>query len=592
MAVFSIEHFRKFTESLRIDSKEKGQTQLVWLGTQRYFVEQVALGLERGVHNFVVLKGRQLGISTITLALTLYWLFSHRGLQGALVTDSDDNKTKFRSTLQMYIRSLATGWRVKGGIETHNRSEMILGNRSRLGYFVAGKKKGSDLGRASSANYLHATECSSWGDEEGFQSFVSTLAETNPNRLYVWESTARGYNHWYEMWETAKTSVTQMAIFIGWWRNEFYSIPRDDPRYKTYWDGAPTSAEMVWLAEITELYGVSLNDMQIAWWRWKLAEDIKDETSMLQEYPPTEQYAFQLTGSKFFSVERVNLAYSRAQVQDPAHFRYKFGMHFEQTQFMDTTEQNSELQMWAAPDKDGVYVIAGDPAYGSSEWADEFACQVLRCFSDRIVQVAQYHSPDITEAQFAWIIAHLAGSYSTPLQPAMAILEMMGPGGAVFNELQNIKRYAGPRTAANTGMYDVIGRQRDYLWRKPDSVFGGLSYQWQTNQKEKLRMMSTLRSYFERDMIEVNSPDCVVQFRNIRRDGDKIGGEGRAKDDLVISLGIGVIAWNDWIMRELQAGNRSYALEMRPKDAPRMLNPVEKSVHKFFINRGIQMPRR
>lgn len=588
MAVFSVDHFRKFTESLRIDSKERGQTPLVWLGTQRYLIQQIEIGLSKGIHNFVVLKGRQLGISTISLALTLYWLFAHKGLQGALVTDSDDNKTKFRSTLQMYIRSLVPGWRVKGGIETHNRSEMILGNRSRLGYFVAGKKKGSDLGRASSANYLHATECSSWGDEEGFQSFVSTLAESNPNRLYIWESTARGYNHYYEMWETAKNSVSQMAIFIGWWRNEFYAIPRDDARYKTYWDGAPTSDELVWLSEIVELYGVSLNDMQIAWWRWKMAEDIKDETTMFQEYPPTEQYAFQLTGSKFFSVERVNLAFSRAQTQEPAHFRYKFGMHFEQTQFLDTNEANSELKMWAPPDPDGVYVLGADPAYGSSEWADQFAIQVLRCFSDRVVQVAQYASTDINEAQFAWIIAHLAGSYS----PCMVILEMMGPGGAVFNELQNIKRYAGPRTPANSNLYDVIGKQRDYLWRKPDSVFGGLSYQWQTNSKEKMRMMSTFRSYFEREMIEVNAPDCVAQFRHIRRDGDQVGGEGRAKDDLVISLGIAVIGWNDWIRREMEAGNRTYAIEMRPKDAPRMLNPVEKSVHRFFIGRGIQMPRR
>jgi hypothetical protein len=562
------------------------------LGTQRYFVDEVAKGLERGIHNFVVLKGRQEGISTITLALTLYWLFSHKGLQGALVTDSDDNKTKFRSTLQMYIRSLSAGWRVRGGIESHNRSEMILGNRSRMGYFVAGKKKGSDLGRASSANYLHATEISSWGDEEGFKAFVSTLAETNPNRLYVWESTARGYNHWYEMYEKAKTSATQIAMFIGWWRNELYQLERDDPKYKMYWDGAPTSDELVWLAEITERYGVSLTDKQIAWWRWKMAEDIGDETTMFQEYPPTEQYAFQLTGSKFFSVERVNLAYSRAQQQTPMHFRYKFGMHFEQTQFLDTTPQNSELQMWQPPDPNGIYVIAGDPAYGSSEWADEFAAQVLRCFSDRIVQVAQYHTPDITEAQFAWIVAHLAGSYSTANQPAMVILEMQGPGGAVFNELQNIKRYAGPRTAGNSDMYDVIARQRDYLWRKPDSVFGGLSYQWQTNSKEKLRMMSTFRSYFEREMIEVNSPDCVAQFRHIRRDGDQIGGEGRAKDDLVIALGIGVIGWNDWIRRELEAGNRTYAIETRPKDAPRVLNPVEKAVFQFFRGRNIQMPRR
>jgi len=105
-------------------------------------------------------------------------------------------------------------------------------------------------------------------------------------------------------------------------------------------------------------------------------------------------------------------------------------------------------------------------------------------------------------------------------------------------------------------------------------------------------MMSTFRSYFEREMVEVNSPDCVAQFRHIRRDGDQIGGEGRAKDDLVISLGIALIGWNDWIRREMEASNRTYAIEMRPKDAPRMLNPVEKSVHRFFMQRGIGMPRR
>ena len=239
----------------------------------------------------------------------------------------------------------------------------------------------------------------------------------------MWESTARGYNHWYEMWEMAKKASTQKAIFIGWWRNELYQLERDSPQYKAYWDGQPTSDENVWLAEIVELYGVSLNDKQIAWWRWKLAEDIKDETTMFQEYPPTEQYAFQLTGSKFFSVERVNLAFSRAMTQEALHFRYKFGMHVEQTQFIDTNEANSELKMWEAPDPAGLYVLGADPAYGSSEWADQFAIQVLRCFSDRVVQVAQYASTDINEQNFAWIIAHLPAR-----KPCMVILEMMGPG--------------------------------------------------------------------------------------------------------------------------------------------------------------------
>jgi hypothetical protein len=60
---------------------------------------------------------------------------------------------------------------------------------------------------------------------------------------------------------------------------------------------------------------------------------------------------------------------------------------------------------------------------------------------------------------------------------------------------------------------------------------------------------------------------------------------------MVIALGIAVIGWNDWIRREMEAGNRTYSIEMRPKDAPRMLNPAEKAVFQFFRSRNIQMPR-
>jgi len=108
------------------------------------------------------------------------------------------------------------------------------------------------------------------------------------------------------------------------------------------------------------------------------------------------------------------------------------------------------------------------------------------------------------------------------------------------------------------------------------------AYQWQTNPKEKIRMMSTLRSYFEREMIEVNSPDCVQQFRNIHRQGDQIGGEGRAKDDRVIALAIGTVAWNDWIMAEMQGQGRTFERENRPQAQRTPYSPLEKSVINYL----------
>ncbi len=558
---------------------------LTFLGTQRYFIDEVAKGLEEDIHTFVVLKGRQLGISTVSLAFDLYWLFKHRGLQGLLVTDTDENREIFRSYLTQYIDSLPSSAKPKGA--GHNRVQLTLANSSRLVYLVAGTRKQGNLGRGKAGNFMHATECSSWGDEEGYASLMNTLAQQNPNRLYIFESTARGYNMFYEQWETAKKSKTQKAIFIGWWRNEIYRKERGSVDFNTFWDGAPTSDELVWIKEVYERYHYKIQPEQIAWWRWYVEEQMKgDEMMALQEMPPTEEYAFQLSGSKFFSGERVNLAYQSAmQRPKPHYFRYKFGLHFEDTELLETTADNAELTIWAYPDPKGVYVLGADPAYGSSEWADEFSVNVMRCYADCVEQVAEIGTPDWNEAQFAWVIAHLAGSY----KGGMLCLEMQGPGGTVFNELQNLKRMAGHMKAGDPrlGLYDVVGGMRDYLWKKQDALMGSYAYQWQTNAKEKIRMMTTFRNYFERDMVILNSLPCIQQLRNIHRDGDQIGGEGRAKDERGISAAIGVIAWNDWIMEEMRAENRTYVLESRPAEAPHQETTVEKAVLKYLSAQGI-----
>jgi hypothetical protein len=588
--------FERFCSKLWIDSKEQGLIRLKFLGSQRYLVDKVAAALAQGVHTFVVLKGRQIGISTVMLALDIYWLFKYPGLQGAVVTDTDDNRELFRSTIEQYIKTLPS--KAQGAIRRHNRVQLLLKNRSRFIYMVAGLKKKGDLGRAKAVNFMHATECSSWGDEEGFGSLVNTLAQKNPRRLYVFESTARGYNKFFQVWEIAREAPDQCAIFIGWWLNELYQWPDDSPEFKMYWDGSLTTDERVWVGEVFERYGVEITPNQIAWWRWYCKVQMGgDEQLALQEMPPTEDYAFQLSGSKFFSAEKINRAYKIAMQRDALFFRYRFGVNFEDTEFLPTDSANADVIVWETPlarddarMPSGVYVMGADPAFGSSEWADWFAGSMMRCYADRLVQVAEIGSPDWTDQQFAWALAHMCGWYGD----TMLNLEMQGPGFAVYNELWNLKRKAGnyPDGDPRAGAFDVVGRIRDYLWKRQDTWMRGgqFAYQWQTNMREKVRMMSALRSYWERDMLEVASARCLQQFRNIHRTGDKIGGEGRAKDDFVISLAIATVAWNDWIMLEMGAQGRTYDKEHRSPEVTRVFKPLEASVIKYLDKQGLMVP--
>jgi hypothetical protein len=599
-AAFDPVKFEAFCSTLWIDSKEFGRMRLKWLQSQRYFVDEIASGLAEDVHEFVVLKGRQMGISTVSLALDIYWMFKNQGLQAAVVTDTDENREVFRSLLSQYIESLPK--KSRPGIKLHNRAQLICDPpcSSRLMYMVAGTKKKGDLGRAKGVNLLHATECSSWGDEEGFASLKNSLAQTNPARLYIFESTARSYNMFYRIWEVAKQSKTMKAIFIGWWRNELYQFGPDTSQFKTFWDGAPTSDERVWIGEVFELYGVEISPSQLAWWRWYVKENLSgDEMMALQEMPPTEEYAFQLSGSKFFSAERTNLAYKRTLEQEASYYRYEFGLNFEDTLFLPTTAELAEVTVWETPvtrekagQRAGSYTLGCDPAYGSSEWADEFAACMLRCYADRIVQVAEVGSTDWTEAQFAWVISHLTGWYGGQHGDCMLNLEMQGPGATVFNELRNLKLRAATFTAKDPRLeaFDVVGRVRDYLHRHQDSIHGNFAYQWQTNRKEKIRMFSTLRSYWERDQIEINSALCLQQFRNIHRNGDQIGGEGRAKDDRVVALCIATVAWNDWVMHEMQANGRTFAREQRGPEVAKVYNAAERSVINYLKENKIRVP--
>ena len=71
---FNLVQFYKFCSELKIETKEHGLRKMDrLLGTQTYIMDEIAKGLQDDIHFFVILKGRQLGITTISLALDLYW---------------------------------------------------------------------------------------------------------------------------------------------------------------------------------------------------------------------------------------------------------------------------------------------------------------------------------------------------------------------------------------------------------------------------------------------------------------------------------------------------------------------------------------
>jgi hypothetical protein len=547
---FNLAQFYKFCSQLKIETKEQGLKKMdVLLGTQTYVMDEIAQGLAEDIHFFVILKGRQLGITTISLALDLYWHFIHNGLQGTLTTDTEENRDMFRSTLSMYMEGLPKEWRIP--LIAHNRNQLQLKNRSRLFYQVAGLRAKGSLGRGKAITFLHGTETSSWGDEEGLASLLASLAETNPNRLYIFESTARGFNMFHDMYVTAKKARTQRAIFCGWWRNQFYSLDANSQIYKVYWDGKLTPEEKEWTRDIKKLYDVEINSRQMAWWRWKLHEGIKDDALMYQEFPPTEDYAFIMTGTSFFSNARCTDMMKIAKKIGCEYYRYSMGANFLDTEVLKSTERLATLKVWEEPVDTAYYVIGADPAYGSSDWADRFCIQVFRCYADGMEQVAEFATPEMNTYQFAWVIAHLAGAYKN----STLNLEVNGPGQAVINELRNLKRQASALAGqAGYDLMNVLGSMSNYIWRRNDTL-GGMSNSigWITTSQTKERMLSYMKDYFERNMMAIFSTDLIEEMKTIVRDGSSIEATGRNKDDRVMAAALATAAYAEQVQPRLIA---------------------------------------
>jgi hypothetical protein len=563
-----LDPFLQFISHLTIISKEiegeHGNEAVplldVLYGAQRRFLREVAAGLDNGIHSFVCLKARQLGISTISLAIDCFWLCVHQGLQGALITDTEANKENFRLMLEHYLTSLPAGLRV--GIRKHNRNALVLANGSVLSYLVAGTKKTvQGLGRSRALNFVHATEVSSWGSQEGVASLQAALAQKHPNRLYIWESTARGYNLFKNMWDDAQADpLTQRPFFIGWWSKEDYAFDRRSKEYKEYWDGALNDEETELVIQVEQQYGHRITPEQIAWHRWMRTVKIPDPDLMDQEYPWTEQQAFIMTGKAFFPLKRIveDREFLKAAEAPLKAYTYGMGDNFLATQLNQVqTTVEADLRVWEEPNASAIYVMGVDPAYGRSDDSDRHAIEIFRCYADKLVQVAEYCTVRPETFQVAWVMCHLAGSY----RDVRINLEVNGPGFAVMMELRHLRQLlnSGVLTSPNAAVdVEVFNNVKWYLYHRPDQPGAGYVYNWKMNADNKLTILNQMRDSYALRMLRLRSIPLLIEMEEIVQDGGSIEASGRNKDDRVVATALAHKAWVDLVRPGMIENNYTY----------------------------------
>jgi hypothetical protein len=568
--------------SVEIDTKEMGRTHVEPWPSQRLVIDAVTKGLQEGVHEFVVLKCRQVAITTVCSVIELFWALANPGVQGAIIADRTDNLERLRRIFASLLDTLPLEWRSpEHKLIQNNRTGMAFANRSVIDLLAAASNP--DLGASRALNMVHATECGTWKSLAGVESLKASLARQNPTRLYIWESIANGFNWYYNFCQQAKSDRHMKFIFIGFWSNPTYSIPKSDPDYKVYWDGHLDEDEIARARYVRQEYGVTVKPEQIAWWRRE--NEFRAEEYMLRHYPWHERECFIASGQGFFPAARTLEMMEHLTPSGPPYkgYKYTFSETFLSSRIEQVTHsEEAMLKVWEPPVQGGIYTIGVDPSGGGGGDSDDHAIQVLRCYADRVIQVAEFRTNKPYTYQIAWVLAHLAGAY----RDHIANLEVTGIGAAVLPEVRNLRQMAErgilQGEPGSEKILDMIGSVRWFLYKRPDTLGGaGNVIAWKASADNKHQVYSELRDSMMKRIpqpaLELRSPALVAQLQAIIEDDGYIaaGPDTGENDDLVSALVLAHHAWVEWRRPMLVARNATWdriSGERPPPDPGTMLS--------------------
>jgi hypothetical protein len=284
---------------------------------------------------------------------------------------------------------------------------------------------------------------------------------------------------------------------------------------------------------------------------------------MLRHYPWNERECFIASGSSFFpSARTLELAEGLAEGPPYQGYKYNFEDAFLGSSIVQTTNKDEvQLRVWEPPEPGGVYVIGGDPSGGGGGDANDHALQVLRCYADRLVQVAEFQSNKPLTYQFAWVLCHLCGAYRDHL----ANIEVSGVGAAVIPEVRNLRQLAQrgiiQAESGSDSILNMVGAVRWFLYKRADTLGGaGNVINWKTNQDNKQGVYSALRDSLMLRQVEFRSIRLVKQLQAIVEDDGWLGAgpDTGENDDLVSAVTLAHHTWVEWRRPGLIARNLTW----------------------------------
>lgn len=547
---------------------------------QMELIKMVAEDLATGRPiRYILLKARQMGMSTLIEAMGYWWTSTHRFTTTVIIAHENEATKNLYEMFRRYYEYSHPSFKpdrkyntkqdltfdvsdeVKKTYDAQNLPSPGL--QSEIKTMVAAEGKG----RSSTIKFLHGSEVAFWDDSADVTSAAVQAVPMAPETFIFLESTANGIGgYYYDEWNAAKRGESQFhPVFFPWHSHNEYETPNiiDDDL-----GDLDTEEEALYKLFEHEGYDRESWPRKIYWRRLKKKEFRTDPKKFYQEYPSTPEEAFLASGRPVFDIpmlqemERIAVDAQKThpymcgdikKVVDP-----ETGM--ECIKFIEIRRVGDNdptpLRVWWDVDRSRKYVIGVDVSEGieveasSGKEADFSVITVFDVLARKVVaRWRGYADPD----QLGEIVFNIGTYYNT----ALVGVEINNHGIATAAKLRNM-------FYRNLYMRETA---EDEQFQVRTTKFG-----WQTNKKTKPIMISELqRSIREGDIIDLDIVFIREAMSYIRKDNGAMEAQQGQHDDVVMSTAI-ALQMADW-----SPYNTEYAAKYIQKPVKRYRNATTRT---------------
>ena len=443
---------------------------------------------ETGKVRAIILKGRQMGLSTYTTARVFWKSYFNANNKSVVMAHDAATSDALFSMSKNTIDKMSDDYRPK--IRKSNAKEIIFDdNDSGYRLYTAGAP---EAGRGTTPTIAHLSEVAFWiHDVKILAGLFQGISEADGTEVIL-ESTANGIgNEFHRLWMGAVNGENDyIPIFVPWFLM---------PEYRRK---CPDGVEFTEKEEIYQKqYG--LDREQLYWRKLKIAEG--GENKFRQEYPATASEAFISSGSNVFNLEKLNRL-----IPQPVLARREFS--FEACMMEEA--RHGSIEIYKYPTFDDAFAIGADVALGVGK--DSSAAVVM---NNKREICAVYRNNTVDPSQFGDLLFYLGRYYNN----ALLAVESNSMGIATLNRLTQMK------------YVNMYYQTKIANISKEDGTKMG----WRTTSASKPAIIGFLKNAIEQDDIWVPSRVVIQEMMNyVADDGGRTNAQPGCTDDTVIATAI------------------------------------------------------